>query len=79
LHCEDPVSLLHQARRALRIGGRAFIIHWRHDPSTPRGPSMAIRPRPEQCIDWAESAGFRLVSHEPIALPPYHWGAVVTA
>lgn len=26
--------------------GRLGIMHWNHDPATPRGPSMTIRPRP---------------------------------
>ena len=45
-------------------------IHWNYDPSTPRGPSMSIRPRPEDCRDWAEAAGFRLLAPGIINLPP---------
>lgn len=79
LHSENPVDLLKQARRILRIGGHAYIIHWRYDPSTPRGPSMTIRPKPEQCLSWAEAAGFKVPSREVVDLPPYHWGVSVTA
>jgi SAM-dependent methyltransferase len=28
LHIEDPVSLLREANRALRVGGVAAVIHW---------------------------------------------------
>jgi hypothetical protein len=28
-------------------GGHVAVIHWNYDPQTPRGPPMAIRPRPE--------------------------------
>jgi len=51
------------------------VIHWNYDPSTPRGPSMDIRPRPEQCQEWVQSAGFQLIS-PIIQLPPYHYGMV---
>lgn len=76
LHCEDPVSLLREARRNLREGGLLSVIHWRHDPETPRGPPLEIRPRPEQCLEWAEEAGLSS-SHGVIDLPPYHYGLVL--
>lgn len=33
-------------------------MHWRSDILTPRGPSLDIRPRPEQCQAWLCAAGF---------------------
>jgi SAM-dependent methyltransferase len=77
LHGEDPIRLLTEARRILKVGGRAFVIHWRYDPTTPRGPAMDIRPKPEQCLEWAQVAGFQLASEGFIELPPYHWGMVL--
>jgi ubiquinone/menaquinone biosynthesis C-methylase UbiE len=74
LHAERPEALLGEAFRVLAPGGKLAIIHWNYDPSTPRGPSMAIRPRPEQCVAWAESAGFRLLPPGVVDLPPYHYG-----
>jgi SAM-dependent methyltransferase len=44
---------------------------------TPRGPSMDIRPRPEQCRDWAEQVGFRPLEPGIVDLPPYHHGMVL--
>ena len=73
LHADDPVSLLREARRVLRLGGTAGIIHWNPDPATPRGPPMFMRPRPEDCRRWAVEAGFVAVS-PPIDLPPWHYG-----
>lgn len=73
LHTELPVPLLREALRVLRPGGRVGIIHWIHDASTPRGPALAIRPRPEQCREWLHAAGFVDVS-ATIDLPPYHYG-----
>jgi SAM-dependent methyltransferase len=76
LHCEDPDVLLREARRVLRPAGLLGIVHWRYDPATPRGPNMAIRPRAEDCRDWASSAGFEPASNI-IDLPPYHYGLVI--
>ena len=77
LHAERPEVLLREAHRVLAPGGKLAIVHWNYDPATPRGPSMAIRPRPEQCVAWAESVGFRLVAPGTVDLPPYHYGMVL--
>lgn len=74
LHLENPVDLLLEAARVLKISGKAGIIHWNYDPKTPRGPSMDIRPKPEDCIKWAEQAGF--VKPRRFDLKPYHYGLV---
>ncbi len=73
LHIEHPEILLREAWRILRDGGRLGIVHWRHEASTPRGPSLHIRPTPEQCIAWA--AGF--CEPEQHDLKPYHYGIVM--
>ena len=73
LHAEDPVGLLSEAFRVLETGGLLGIMHWNHDPGTPRGPSMDIRPKPEQCARWAETAGFAILAAH-LDLPPYHYG-----
>jgi SAM-dependent methyltransferase len=75
LHLEHPIALLQEAHRVLRDGGMLFVMHWRSDIPTPRGPSLAIRPRPEQCQVWLEEASFRDV--KPVNLQsccPYHFG-----
>ena len=72
LHCEQPVELLRHARNALRPAGEVLVIHWRHG-ETPRGPTLDIRPRPEQIVLWAAQAGLQLVA-EVIDLPPWHFG-----
>ena len=77
LHAERPDTLLREALRVLKPGGKLGIIHWNYDPTTPRGPAMAIRPRPEQCREWAESVGFALLAPGIIALPPCHYGMVL--
>ncbi len=76
LHLDDAISLLSEARRNLEQGGLLGIIHWIFDEDTPRGPPLDIRPRPEQCRDWAVEAGFSPVG-ETIDLPPYHYGLVM--
>ena len=74
LHAEEPHVLLHEARRVLSADGILGVMHWNYDPATPRGPSMEIRPRPEQILCWAEEAGFRAVPPSKVDLPPYHYG-----
>lgn len=74
LHAECPERLLRESQRILVPGGLLGIIHWNYDPTTPRGPSMEIRPRPEQCRDWAIKEGFRLLPPGILKLPPYHYG-----
>jgi ubiquinone/menaquinone biosynthesis C-methylase UbiE len=75
LHAEQPLALLSEAKRILIVGGKVGIIHWIFDPSTPRGPSMSIRPRPEQCQKWLMETGFTLEG-TVINLPPFHYGLV---
>lgn len=75
LHAEEPEKLLGETYRILKGGGKLGIIHWVHDPSTPRGPPMEIRPTPEKCIQWAGSAGFS--NPQRYELKPYHYGIVM--
>ncbi len=75
LHLEKPMILINEAKRILRGGGKLGIIHWNYDPTTPRGPSMDIRPKPHDCIKWAQSVGFSgAVQYD---LKPYHYGIVL--
>lgn len=75
LHIEKPEILLKESYRILKAGGRVGLIHWNYDPTTPRGPPMNIRPRPEQLQFWAESVGF--IFERKVDLKPYHYGLVL--
>jgi ubiquinone/menaquinone biosynthesis C-methylase UbiE len=75
LHVEKPERLLNESYRILKFGGKVGIIHWNYDEETPRGPPMEIRPKPEQCRSWAESAGF--IFEQKLDLKPYHYGLVL--
>lgn len=74
LHHEEPVTLMKEALRVLKPGGKLAVIHWNYDPATPRGPAMEIRPRPEQCIEWGTTAGFRFNERNRYDLLPHHYG-----
>ena len=75
LHLNNPETLLREAYRILRKGGKLGIIHWNYDSTTPRGPPMEIRPKSEQCIKLARNFGF----NHPIKydLKPYHYGILM--
>jgi ubiquinone/menaquinone biosynthesis C-methylase UbiE len=77
LHLEQPQALLREAHRVLRDAGVVSIMHWRSDIPTPRGPSLDIRPRPEECQSWLQAAGFvniELVNVQ--AFCPYHFALI---
>jgi ubiquinone/menaquinone biosynthesis C-methylase UbiE len=75
LHAEEPDRLLREAYRILAPGGSVAVMHWISDRPTPRGPSMEIRPRPEDCRRWMIAQGFRIETGV-VDLPPYHFGLV---
>jgi SAM-dependent methyltransferase len=71
LHGTSPMELL---RHAAVAAPKVLVIHWKHG-DTPRGPSLAIRPRPEQITAWAAEVG--LQPGPVIDLPPWHYGLVL--
>ena len=74
LHGDKSEKLFEEAFRILKKNGIISIIHWNYD-TTPRGPPMDMRLRPEQCIELGVSFGFV----EPILydLKPYHYGIIL--
>lgn len=74
LHGEQPTRLLREAAKVTRPGGVVLAIHWRDDPDTPRGPSLDIRPRPDQLAAWAEATNLLKRANNLIDLPPWHYG-----
>jgi len=77
LHLEEPVALLREAHRVLQPSGIAGVMHWNRDRRTPRGPPMQIRPSPQECIQWAEEAGFQSAELRDLPGCPWHWGLVL--
>lgn len=75
LHHDQPMELINEAYRILKKGGKVGIIHWRSDIDTPRGPDVSIRPKSNQCLEWAREAGFTILQ-QPQILEPYHFGVI---
>ena len=74
LHGEEPVKILREAARVVKVGGFILVIHWRWDVKTPRGPCFEIRPKPEQIIEWARQTKLLDLENSIIDLPPWHYG-----
>ena len=75
LHIENPKSLLRKIKNLLLDNGTISIIHWKYDSATPRGPSMEIRPKPQDISEWLNQCGYKNI--EIIDLKDcckYHYG-----
>lgn len=72
-HVQDLFCMLEEVWRILMPKGKVGVIHWNYNFSTPRGPSISIRPRPEDCKHWLIKTGFE-IEKGIMNLPPYHYG-----
>lgn len=77
LHNDSPADFLNESFRILKKNGKIGIIHWRSDINTPRGPSLSIRPKPDQIIDMIDNNRFN-IAKRPFILEPYHYGLVIS-
>ncbi len=73
LHVEESADILEETYRILKKNGKVGVIHWIYDSSTPRGPSMSIRPKPEDLKNMLIKSGFSILKYN-LNLPPYHYG-----
>jgi len=73
LHAEKSAAILDESFRILKRKGRVGIIHWNYDSTTPRGPGMTIRPKPEELKSLLIKSGFSIIKYN-VNLPPYHYG-----
>ncbi|MDG5787259.1 class I SAM-dependent methyltransferase [Evansella sp. AB-P1] len=71
LHCEEPVKVLENVMKLIKPKGKIAIVHWNYD-DTPRGPSLAIRPKQEDITQLMEQVGGSLIKQ--VNLPPHHFG-----
>jgi len=77
LHHDSPNDFFNEAYRILKPQGKIGIIHWRSDISTPRGPDLSIRPKPNQILDWIDKQKFSIYK-EPFIIEPYHFGLIIS-
>jgi SAM-dependent methyltransferase len=73
LHSAENRLLLTEASRVLSRLGSLFVIHWRKDITTPRGPGMASRPDLNTVLGQADGLDLFFRGNSRI-IPPYHWG-----
>ncbi len=76
LHYEKPEEFFNEAYRILNPGGKIGIMHWRSDITTPGGPEMSIRPKPEDILNHIDDSKFEIIQ-QPLMLEPYHYGMVI--
>lgn len=73
LHCEHPEVIITNVSKNLAEDGKIFVIHWRSDIETPRGPPLSIRPKMDDIESLMVPLGFKVDKRfEEIA--PYHYG-----
>jgi SAM-dependent methyltransferase len=73
LHCENPKQVIENILPNLSHEGVFYVIHWRSDISTPRGPSMDIRPRPDYIINLFKTIEFEKINYFN-NISQYHFG-----
>ncbi|HKI77489.1 MAG TPA: methyltransferase domain-containing protein [Ignavibacteriaceae bacterium] len=73
LHAEESPAILNESFRILKTGAKVGVIHWNYDPTTPRGPGMHIRPKPEELKSLLVKSAFSIIKY-PLDFPPYHYG-----
>jgi len=76
LHFDKRKMLLNEANRVISKNGKIIIIHWRKDIKTPRGPSLDIRPTPNDILLDIKDMSLCLCN-EIRLLEPYHWGMIL--
>ncbi len=77
LHHGAPSDLFEEVYRVLKPKAKVGIIHWRSDISTPRGPDLSIRPKPEQIMQWIDKQKFA-IEKKPFIIEPYHFGLIIS-
>ncbi len=77
LHHDSPLDFINEAFRILKPEGKIGIVHWRSDISTPRGPDLSIRPKPEQITNWFDKHKFH-IDKQPFIIEPYHFGLIIS-
>jgi ubiquinone/menaquinone biosynthesis C-methylase UbiE len=77
LHNDSPNDFLNEAHRILKPKGKIGIVHWRSDISTPRGPDLSIRPKPDQILALIDRQKF-WIDKEPVIIEPYHYGLLIS-
>lgn len=77
LHHDSPTDFFNEAYRILKPKGKVGILHWRSDISTPRGPDLSIRPKPDQILQWIDKLKFNIYK-EPVIIEPYHFGLIIS-
>lgn len=75
LHDDKSREIIAKLSHYLTDTGKFYVIHWRSDIETPRGPPLDIRPKPEKIKKIMLINGFEVEKYFPeIAL--FHYGLI---
>lgn len=72
-HAEEGSSMIKEATRLLKTGGKLMIIDWLRI-SSPFGPPLTDRPLPDEIKKLALGAGLQQV--DEFSAGPYHFGLI---
>lgn len=76
VHMENPPALIRKLQSVMRRNASVYVLHWRTDIETPRGPSLTIRSSPEQCKKWFLECGLTCVRELLPSSTPFHFAQV---
>lgn len=70
---KQQADMLKEAVRMIKAGGKLLVVDWKRE-DTPFGPSLEVRPDPQQIQRLAQELGLRLV--DQFEAGPFHFALV---
>ena len=72
----DRDQLLKGASQFLKPSGRVIVMNWKVEETTPRGPSMKLRPTEKETLEYLRKAGYKKA--RVLDVPPFHYAVIAS-